>query len=119
LLPGASWYVVPQRIEFAFSRMVPCTSGAAEKRCVEIVIHAIPNQTTINNLLADMASSVPQYRHMDYAASIDARIVIDPTTLLLYAREERIYWYISVGKIAVDKILQSEHLESTTQYTDP
>ena len=115
-LPGASRFVVPQRIEFSFSRRVPCTGGAAEKKCVEIVMHAIPNQTTIDNMFADMDGSSPEYRYMDYAASTDARIVVDPATLLPYAREERIYWYISAGKSAADKILQSEHLVSTTRY---
>jgi hypothetical protein len=119
LLPGAPLFVVPQRIEFAFTRMVPCTPGAAEKRCVEIVIHATPDRTTVNNLLADMGGSSPEYRYMDYAASIDVRIVVDPATLLPYAREERIHWYISVGKSAANKILQSEHLVSTTRYTTP
>ncbi|MGB6487937.1 MAG: hypothetical protein WBE91_13740 [Steroidobacteraceae bacterium] len=119
LLPGAPLFAVPQRIEFAFTRMVPCTTGAGEKRCVEIVIHATPDQTTVNNLLADMGGSSPEYRYMDYAASIDARIVVDPATLLPYAREERIHWYISVGKSAADKILQSEHLVSTIRYSTP
>lgn len=118
-LPGASPYIVPQRIEFSFSRVVPCASGAAEKKCVEIVIHATPNQTSINNLFADLSGASPQYRYMDYAASIDARIVVDPATLLPYAREERVYWYVSVNKGAADKILQSEHLVSSTQYTAP
>jgi hypothetical protein len=119
LLPGAPLFVVPQRIEFAFTRVVPCTTGAAEKRCVEIVIHATPDQTTVNNILADRGGSSPEYRYMDYAASIDVRIVVDPATLLPYAREERIHWYISVGKSAANKLLQSEHLVSTTRYTTP
>jgi hypothetical protein len=119
LLPGAPVFAVPQRIEFAFTRRVPCTRGAAEERCVEIVVHATPDQTTVNNLLADMGGASPEYRYMDYAASIDARIVVDPATLLPYAREERIYWYLSVGKSAAEKILQSEHLVSTTRYTTP
>jgi hypothetical protein len=119
LLPGAARFDVPERIEFAFTRMVPCTSDAAEKKCVEIVIHATPDQKTVNNLLADIGGFSPDYRYMDYAASIDARIVVDPATLFLYAREERIYWYISLGKSAADKILQSEHLLSTTRYGAP
>ncbi len=119
LLPGAPRFAVPERIEFAFTRLVPCTAGAAERRCVEIVIHATPDQTTVNNLLADMRGASPDYRYMDYAASIDARIVVDPMTLFSYAREEWIYCYVSAGKRADDKILQSEHLVSTTQYTAP
>ena len=33
-----------------------------------------------------------------------------------YAREELVYWYASIGKSAKDKVLQSEHLVSTTRY---
>jgi hypothetical protein len=119
MLPGASRYIVPQRIEFAFTRMVPCTADAEGKQCVEIVIHATPDQKTLNNLLADLEGSSPAYRYSDYAASTDARIVVDPATLLPYAREERVHWYVSVGKRAADKILQSEHLVSTTRYAAP
>ena len=82
-------------------------------------MHATPDQKAVNNLLADVGGSSPDYRYTDYAASIDARIVVDPATLLPYAREERIHWYISVGKSAADKLLQSEHLVSTTRYTTP
>ncbi|HEY6515317.1 MAG TPA: hypothetical protein VIY50_04180, partial [Steroidobacteraceae bacterium] len=118
LLPGASWFDVPQRIEFAFTRVVPCTAGAAEKKCVEIVLHATPDQTAINNLLADLGGSSPDSAHMDYAASINTRIVIDPATLLAYGREERVHWYVSLGTSAADKILQSEHLVLTRRYDE-
>ena len=119
LLPGATRYVVPQRIEFAFTRLVPCTADTAAKKCAEIVIHATPDQTTLNNLLADLMGSSPVYRYTDFAASTDARIVVDPATLLPYTREEHVYWYASVGREAADKILQSEHLLTTTQYASP
>jgi hypothetical protein len=119
LLPGAPQFDVPERIAFSFTRRVACASDAVEKKCVEIVMHATPDQKTVNNLLADLGGFSPDYRYMDYAASIDARIVVDPATLLPYAREERIYWYISLGKSAADKILQSDHLLSTTRYAAP
>jgi hypothetical protein len=119
LLQGPTRYIVPQRIEFAFTRMVPCTDDAGAKKCVEIVIHATPDQKSLKNLLADLLAPSPNYRYSDFAASTDARIVVDPATLLPYAREERIYWYASLGKRAADKILQSEHLMSTTRYAAP
>jgi hypothetical protein len=119
LLPGATWFDVPQRIEFAFTRVVPCTTGAVEKKCVEIVLHATPDQTTINNLLADLVGSSPESPDVDFAVSINTRIVVDPATLLPYAREERIHWYVSLGTSAADKILQSEHLVLTARYDDP
>jgi len=119
LLPGATRYVVPQRIEFAFTRTVACTADVAERKCAEIVIHATPDRRTLDNLLADLLGDSPEYRYADFAASTDARIVVDPATLLPYAREARVYWYASVGRHAADKILQSEHLMSTTRYAAP
>jgi tetratricopeptide (TPR) repeat protein len=119
LLQGPTRYVVPQRIEFAFTRLVPCTDDAGARKCVELVIHATPDQKTLKNLLADLLAPSPSYRYSDFAASTDARIVVDPATLLPYAREERIYWYVSLGMKPGEKILQSEHLVSTTRYDAP
>jgi hypothetical protein len=116
LLQGPTRYIVPQRIEFAFTRRVPCSADAGAKKCVEIVLHATPDQKTLKNLLADLLAPSPSYRYSDFAASTDARMVVDPTTLLPYVCEERIYWYVSIGGKAADKILQSEHLVSTTRY---
>jgi len=42
------------------------------------------------------------------------RIVTDPATLLPYAREQRAYWYASLG--GHRSVLQSEHLVSHTSY---
>ena len=53
---------------------------------------------------------------MNYDASTDARIVVDPATLLPYAREEQLYWYASIGKGKGESVLWSEHLVLTTRY---
>lgn len=116
LLPGGARYEVPQTIQFAFTRKVACTAGDATRECAEIVIHATPDQTTIENLFADLAGSSPEYPYMGYAAATDARIVVDPATLLPYSREERIYWYASTSRRSTDKFLQAEHLFYTTRY---
>ena len=113
-LPGLSRFILQQRIEFAFTRRVRCTADAAARSCVEIVIHATPDQHALDNLLADLGSS--PVTKMDYAASTDARIVVDPATLLPYTREERTYWYASLGRSGADKILQSDHLMCSTRY---
>lgn len=115
-LPGMSLFVVPERIEFAFTRLVRCTPGAAAGSCVELVIHATPDEQALDNLLADIGDSFQGGLSVDYAASTDARIVLDPATLLPYAREEQIYWYAAFGKDAGDTILESEHVPSTTRY---
>ncbi len=106
-LPGFRWLVVQHRIAFAFTRLVPCTAGAAAQACVEIVIRATPDAQALQD---DSHDASP----LHYAASIEARIVTDPATLLPYAREERVSWHLAAGR---DKgILQSEHLVSTTSY---
>ena len=58
----------------------------------------------------------PDGRFVDYDASIDARIVVDPATLLPYAQEEQIYWFASLGNGKGDALLESDHLVSTTKY---
>jgi len=103
--------VVQHRIQFAFTRVVPCTAGAAEQTCVEIVFRATPDQKSLGNVIAD--TGLPRGQFTDYTASSVFRIVTDPATLLPYTREERIYWYASIGKSTQDKILYSEHLVST------
>lgn len=113
-LPGLPRFVVPQRLEFAFTRWVPCTGDAAAKMCAEIVIHATPDEQPLNNLLADISNAEDTF--MDYAASTDVRMVIDPATLLPYAREEQVYWYVSLSERPEDQILESEHLEATMKY---
>ncbi len=97
-LPGISRIVVQQHLEFAFTRWVPCIAAAGPRSCVEIVIHATPDAQALHAVLADIPSPFPDTSFLGYNASIEARIVVDPATLLSYAREERIYWYAAFGK---------------------
>jgi len=101
--------VVQYRVEFAFTRMVPCTAGAAAPTCVEMVIHAAPDEEALDQVIADKSFAA-------YIASTEVRIVTDPATLLPYAREERAYWYASLSNGRRDSVLGSEHLVSTTSY---
>ncbi|HEV2702655.1 MAG TPA: hypothetical protein VGV09_13550 [Steroidobacteraceae bacterium] len=101
-LRGLSRVVVQQRLEFAFTRMVPCTATAREPICVELVVRTTPDQQAVNNLIKS------------YTSSTATRIVMDPATLLAYSREDRLYWYASIGNGPKDMTLQSEHFKSTT-----
>jgi len=111
-LPGMSRVVVQNRVQFAFSRMVPCTAGEAVQRCAEIVMHVMPDQGALDQIVADFVLAGTNVRLRNYRASIEARIVVDPQTLFPYSREERIYWYASVGKGARDSLIRSEHVVS-------
>lgn len=114
-LPGIPRVAVQHRIEFAFTRMVPCTADAGARKCAEIVIRATPDKEALARAIAGVGA-LANLPITDFSASTDARIVTDPATLLPYAREERIYWYAAVGKGGGDTVLQSEHLVSTTRY---
>jgi hypothetical protein len=115
-VPGMPHVVVQNRVEFAFTRLVPCTVGAGAKVCVEIVIRARPEQDALRQVMADFRLPAPFTSGLQgYIASTEARIVIEPGTLLPYSREERRYWYASIGKDPRDTTLHSEHLVFTTK----
>ncbi len=114
-VPGMPRIVVQNRLQFAFTRRVPCIDGAAAQTCAEIVIRATPERGDLDQIMADVVLPGTKTQFRDYTASTEARIVVDPTTLLPYAREERIYWYVSIGKGAQDSMLRSEHVLSTTR----
>jgi hypothetical protein len=114
-LPGMARVVLQNHVDFAFTRMVPCTPDAAAQACVEIVIRAMPDEDALRQVLADFQLPKPYIRIQSYTASTEARIVIDPATLLPYTREERLYWYTSIGKGSQATILQSEHRVLTTK----
>jgi len=106
-LRGLPRVVVQQQLEFAFARMVPCVAGAPQPGCVELLVRTTPDAQAVARVI----------RH--YVSSSATRIVMDPATLLCYSREDRLYWYASVGKGLGDAILQSEHLKSTATFSSP
>jgi hypothetical protein len=105
-LRGLSRLVVQQQLEFAFTHMVPCATATAEPACVELVVRTTPDRQAVDRLFKS------------YASSTATRIVLDPATLLCYAREDRLYWYVAIGDGRADTVLQSEHFKSTTTFTD-
>jgi hypothetical protein len=115
-LPGMPHVVVQNRVQFAFTHTVPCTADAAVQTCIEIVIRATPDSDALHQVIADFQLPDPyNTRIQTFTASTEARVVIDPATLLPYAREERLYWYASIGKGRKDTTLQSEHRVFATQ----
>jgi hypothetical protein len=115
-IPGMPRVVIQNKVEFAFTRRLPCTPDAADSTCVEIVIHATPDSEALDRVIADLALPPPHNQFDHYTASTEARMVTDPATLLPYAREERIYWYASLDKGKGGTILQSEHVLARTKY---
>ena len=115
-LPALPQFLVQQHLEFAFTRMVPCTSDAVAQTCAEIVIRATPDKDSLRDLLVDLTGSNAAADSVQYDASIVVRIVVDPATLLSYSREEQIYWYAALGPGPGGAVLSSEHIVSTTRY---
>jgi hypothetical protein len=82
---------------------------------VELVVHATPDEAALQDVLTDIAGAQQDpYFHFD--ASTAARIVLDPATLLPYARDEKRSWYASVGTEHGQSLLSSEHIVSTITY---
>lgn len=115
-LPGLPYYFVQHRIQFAFTRWVPCTAAETAPRCVEIVLHATPDANSLKDVIGDISGDYENPHGVDYDAATEARIVVDPTTLLSYAHEERVFWYGTIGKGKGESVLIAEDLRSTTSY---
>lgn len=115
--PGMGRFVIEQHIEFAFTRTLPCTAAAKSERCVEIVLRMRPDAKALRGILADLGGAAPGGLFTDYFAAIEERIVADPTTLLPYRCERRIYWYAATDQRGEHSIAESEHFVSATRYT--
>jgi len=95
MLPGIRTVVLAYRLQFAYTRPVPCPGTSGARTCAELVIHAVPDA----DALAEYLGSVVQHfgQPLDYASATDLRLVIDPSTLELYVEEVRRYWYAATG----------------------
>ena len=115
-LPGMPRVVVQNRIDFAFTRRVPCGAGEREKSCIEIVMRTTPDKEALDRIVDDFTLPTADGHIDTYTAQTAVRVVTDPATLLPYEREERTYWYAALDKRKGNTLLQSEHRVSTTRY---
>jgi tetratricopeptide (TPR) repeat protein len=99
------------KIEFAFTRQVPCTTESVELKCVEIVLRARPDAAALQSILGRVSqelhlprSQSPQLWSLTYM-----RLVTDPGSLQPYSREIRrhVYWAISAAR-PNDSLIESE-----------
>jgi hypothetical protein len=99
IMPGIDNILLPNDLEFAYTRNVPCTAGSAAPSCVEIVLHATPQQEPLGTVLEQMTHDLqlPRGRAVHYWSTSYLRIVTDPNTLMTYASDARRYWYVSAG----------------------
>ena len=115
-LPGVPQILGDYDIEFAYTRDVPCAAGSTERSCVEIVLHAKPQDSTIKDLESDFTYSLasgPQ-TPVHYWATTYIRLVTDPTTLAVREYEVRRYWHISDKKAVKERAENSSERILTT-----
>jgi tetratricopeptide (TPR) repeat protein len=99
IMPGIDNVLLPNDMEFAYTRNVPCTADSAAPSCVEIVLHATPQEAPLGRWLEQLTLNLklPRGRTMHYWSTSYLRIVTDPNTLMTYATDRRRYWYVSAG----------------------
>jgi hypothetical protein len=106
-LPLAPRVFVTHKIQFTYSRAVPCLPDATELSCIEIVLRAIPDPDVLKADLDLLARNSPVARgHVRRLWSVTTmRLVTDPATLWTYRRETRWHAYWSDGVSGPDKSL--------------
>ena len=98
-LPLAPRIFMAHKIQFTYSRSVPCLSDAAELSCIEIVLRAIPDPDVLKAELDTLArnSHLANGQVPRLWSVIAMRLVTDPATLRTYSRETRWHAYWSDG----------------------
>jgi tetratricopeptide (TPR) repeat protein len=118
-VPGIEQILVLHDIEFAYTHDVPCTVGAATRGCVELVIHATPQEDALKDFVDLLTQRLTLARGQTarYWSTTYLRIVTDPKTLETYASDLRRYWYLSTGDAAPEDVENvSERIVSTFAY---
>ncbi|HEY0748202.1 MAG TPA: hypothetical protein VGD63_15985 [Steroidobacteraceae bacterium] len=94
-----SWQLAPavfimHKIEFAFTRQVPCSDDSTDASCVEIVLRATIDPSALRATVDKLGAQVWSATYM--------RLVTDPATLHSYSREMRhySYWFLARGASA-------------------
>jgi hypothetical protein len=121
-LPLAPRVFVTHKIQFAYSRAVPCLPNAAQASCIEIVLRAIPDPTVLKADLDTLARSahLARGRVPRLWSATTVRLVTDPATLCTYSRETRWHGYWSDGVAAADQsLIESEKSVVTVSAATP
>lgn len=116
LLPGMV-LLVDQDIRFTYARPVPCTEGAAEAACAEILVHATPDGDALDDRLDDLRRplKLKGSREVHYDGGTDLRLVVEPGTLLPHASEIRRHWYIAIDGLD-NPLIGTEKIVSVWSY---
>jgi tetratricopeptide (TPR) repeat protein len=98
-MPIALNFFVMHKIQFAYTRPVPCTADSAEAACAEIVLRATPDPAVLQTMLETLAhKSLTGRGQMPRLWSVTyLRLVTDPATLQPYGLDVRHHSYWSIG----------------------
>jgi hypothetical protein len=98
-LPLEPRFFIAHKIEFAYTRELPCTSDSTGSSCIEIVIHAAPDPAVLKAILDGYArtSHLPRGQVPKLWSVTHMRLIVDPATLTAYRREMRRHSYWSTG----------------------
>jgi hypothetical protein len=106
-IPLAPQVSLSHKIQFTYTRPVPCLPDSSELSCIEIVLHAAPDPAILNAGLDILAQrlhladgDVPRLW-----SATTMRLVTDPATLWTYSRETRWHVYWSSGVPGPDQTL--------------
>jgi tetratricopeptide (TPR) repeat protein len=94
-LPLAPQLFVSHKIEFAYTRSLPCTADSTDHSCIEIVLHAAPDAATLNQIARSLA---PRGQLLRCSSATEMRLVTDPATLQPYLRDMRHHSFWSTGQ---------------------
>jgi tetratricopeptide (TPR) repeat protein len=98
-LPLAPNLFLMHKIQFAFTRPVPCTPDSTDQSCVEIVLRATPEPASLEAILEALARK-SHLRHGQLPRLWSAacmRLVTDPSNLQPYNLDSRHHSYWSTG----------------------
>jgi hypothetical protein len=98
-LPLAPNLFLAHKIQFAFTRFVPCTADAADLSCAEIVLRATPDPVAVKTVLEYLIrrASLPPGQVPRLWSVTYLRLVADPATLQPYTLDARRHSYWSLG----------------------
>jgi hypothetical protein len=121
-LPGAPQELIPNDIEFAYTRDVPCAGALTQRGCVEIVVHASPQADAVESLIESLYYPFVKGENtrMRYWSTTYIRIVIDPENLAIRVYDLRRYWHSSDKRAShAPESDRSERILSTFAYPTP
>jgi hypothetical protein len=106
-LPLAPQVFLSHKVQFTYSRPVPCLPDSSELSCIEIVLRAAPDPAVLKADLDDFTrrARVARGQVPRLWSATTMRLVTDPATLWTYSRETRWHVYWSNGAPGPDQTL--------------